>query len=627
MSSLQSDEQKVVEDISVSNNNGAVDLLDSSTTNNRADSDETTKMEKDDANTAKVNQNSAAPKPSIATVAAIVNEVRGISSNNNTNDVSESPLISRKLEAMEQGSRYRDDPNEQQQQGNYGNGSSSSSGGSGNTLYYSSASPPAGIWKDNHDFNNNRDINTSYSFIGSCLRSKFCTYSIIITTLICIGVGISAAITRGFDHVHHRSELLHPKWEQGDNQNNGIVVNQDEGDGEEEDEEVLWMPPNTQHNEGESSIMQPIDVSQSISDEVYTSSQGGNDIYLSGIYIPLWFHRETGWDGTTHAEAVQFCQSEITFASNNYVPCPYEVYCPSNDNGRLIFDEEMDEVDSWAPTMETNQWVQVGSGGGACSIVEREALDERLTRHIMCCLEEPLYLGGPASGVQAPPSVIDEGGGDDVEDPIPPPPPMSSSSASVSASDGGAMYQTEQAIFAKFRPFWFSDEEGWSGTTHTDAKQFCESIQNGPNPEDTLHLCKAEAYCPNGSVDLKPLYYQMDAYEGEQWSPIDSDDGQQQWIFVGSLGREICHLNHPGMPVDELPKEVKKHVMCCQNPSGSSEQSTLAQFDFEGSVISTLNPLWFGSDEWIAGSHDDAIHFCDFKGKDLCPYAACELLT
>jgi hypothetical protein len=429
--------------------------------------------------------------------------------------------------------------------------------------------------------------------------------------------------------------LLHPKWEQGDNNNNGIVVNQEEGDpngGEEEDGgEVLWMPPNTQHNDGESSIMQPTDVSQSIPDEVYTSSQGGNDIYLSGIYIPLWFHRETGWSGSTHAEAVQFCQSEISFASNNYVPCPYDVYCPSNDNGRLIFDEEMDEVDSWAPTMETNQWVQVGSGGGACNIVEREALDERLTRHIMCCLEEPLDLGGPGSSVQAPPSVIDEGGGDDVEDPIPPP-PMSSSSMvntaiSASASDGVAMSQAEQAVFDKFRPFWFSDEEGWSGTTHNDAKQFCESIHNGLNPEDTLHLCEAKAYCPNGSLDFKPLYYQMDAYEGEQWSPIDSDDDQQQWIFVGSLGREICHLNQPGMPVDELPKEVKKHVLCCQKTSESSEQSTLAQFDFEASVISSLNPKWFGSDEWIQGSHDDAIHFCDFKGKDLCPYAACELLT
>jgi len=534
------------------------------------------------------------PNHSIAAVSALVNEVRH---NNTNNNISESPLISKKLEAMEQGSsHYQDDPN------------------SDNSPYYSPSFPPdEGVWSSQRP---QLQSVSRYSFIGSFIRSKLCTYCVIVTTLIGIGVGISAAVTQGFKHAHHRNDLLHPKWEM-------------DGQQQPKEEGVNTAQDNA---EKEGSIMQTGVLS--LPTEVYTDDLQDMYYTISETYIPIWFGRESGWNGSTHAEAMEFCKSRDD-TSLVFVPCPYDVYCPDQ---KLLFNEEMDEADSWAPLLETDKWVQVGSGGRACESIEMDDLGEELTRHIMCCLEKPLDLSGGfvngGSGVQVPPNVEDEGGDNNVEDPIPPPPPLSSSSSSVSNNnDNGGSVEfnpTEQSIFDTYHPYWFSDVQGWSGTTYEDAKMFCESMQVGASPDDTFHLCPLEAYCPNGPINNKPLYFEMSAYEGEQWAPISDED--QQWVMIGNEGLQTCVVNPPQVPVGTFPPTVKKHLMCCHGQSAPSNvagddtteipEGALEHFNFEGSVINELNPVWYGTDEWISGSYEDATHFCNFKGKELCPYAA-----
>jgi len=383
---------------------------------------------------------------------------------------------------------------------------------------------------------------------------------------------------------------------------------------------------------------------------------------LANTYIPIWFDRETGWNGSTHADAMKFCNSRDD-TSLVFAPCPYDVYCPGGKK-KLLFDQETDEADSWAPVLEADKWVQVGSGGRVCDVETKfpdfeDDFGEKITRHIMCCLETPLDLFGngatTSSGVQAPPNVKDEGGDSDVEDPIPPP-PMSSASVSNNNVGGGSVGTTlpplQQSLLDEYNPHWFSDVQGWRGTTYDDAERFCEYIKIGEDQDDKYHLCPWEVYCPHGPLHDKPLYYENDAYEGEQWAPIS--DENERWTLIGSEGYEgqqTCDLNPLEMSLDMMSPTVKKHIMCCrlpaeesstfvagnQNPSNVKDEGStlvaendnskipgesLEHFNFEGSVFNELNPVWYGTDEWISGSHDDALHFCNFKGKSLCPYAA-----
>ena len=41
---------------------------------------------------------------------------------------------------------------------------------------------------------------------------------------------------------------------------------------------------------------------------------------LSDAYFPVWFDRSTGWEGKTYDEAMEFCKSH-----DDFVPCPYDM--------------------------------------------------------------------------------------------------------------------------------------------------------------------------------------------------------------------------------------------------------------------------------------------------------------
>ena len=108
---------------------------------------------------------------------------------------------------------------------------------------------------------------------------------------------------------------------------------------------------------------------------------------------PKWFDRSSGWEGTTHQAALQFC------ASNERVLCPYAAYCPLGPKSPIPYGGfKTERFGTLAPAIATggkNMWIRVGKDekgdGEVCTFVELEASwgqdksNEEVTRHIMCC--------------------------------------------------------------------------------------------------------------------------------------------------------------------------------------------------------------------------------------------------
>ncbi|KAL7541884.1 hypothetical protein ACHAXR_011331 [Thalassiosira sp. AJA248-18] len=426
-----------------------------------------------------------------------------------------------------------------------------------------------------------------YSTVQQVLRSSKCHYYCIIATcLVGVSIGFTTAVSRGYQHVAKRSEELHPHW---------IKEEEAKEDKDWWKEETSTAP--TPHKPD------PMEVYME-EHKSTLSKQELQDLYytLSDAYLPIWFDRSMGWDGTTFEEAIDFCRSH-----DDFVPCPYDVYCPGQAK-KLIFDEVFEEEGkerSWAPILDDyNEWVQVSNGQIQCITYSgiwkkrpdwgltpppsgSEEAIKKLTKHIMCCLEHPLGDEFDSMKIpvplQMPPDVAAEHGSG-VDDPIPPPPPPPTDVATNKNDKTGPSFVPEheitftaldEEIRDNYRPFWFDNNDGWDGTTYEAAKEFCESIPNGPDGE-TFHLCPVKAYCPNGLVAHKPLAYQMDAFgEGLQWAPVSNN--VNGWVMVGKMSDQNPHtcntfLNmnrrEPDWGLDGTQTELKKHILCCQVKTG-----------------------------------------------------------
>ena len=195
----------------------------------------------------------------------------------------------------------------------------------------------------------------------------------------------------------------------------------------------------------------------------------------------------------------------------------------------------------------------------------------------------------------------------------------------------------QSALVESYHPHWFSDKEGWSGTTYEDAKLFCNSIKIDKDQKDTLHLCPLNAYCPNGPIDDKPLYYEMDAFEGEQWAPISDHNGQ--WVMVGNGGHATCLVNSPQMSVETLPSAVKRNIMCCHgaheisadvagvaNSTPETADDAIASANYLDQlfykVSTAYRPIWYDrSTGWEGRTYQDAVTWCDsYHNYIPCPY-------
>ncbi len=207
---------------------------------------------------------------------------------------------------------------------------------------------------------------------------------------------------------------------------------------------------------------------------------------VSAAYRPLWYDRSTGWKGQTYDEALSWCKSYL-----NYIPCPYEVYCP--DEKTLLSGVMTKDGESWAPVINAkNEWVQVGSAGKPCALYsmlygshpawgENGAKDE-VTRNIMCCRSQPLLGGNSWNDTR-------KGDGEYVVKPKVPP-------KKYEGDDGEHQQQHQQtepssaeespgfdldvlffSVSKKYKPVWFDRSSGWKGQTYQEALDFCANFK------------------------------------------------------------------------------------------------------------------------------------------------------
>ena len=213
--------------------------------------------------------------------------------------------------------------------------------------------------------------------------------------------------------------------------------------------------------------------------------------------------------------------------------------------------------------------------------------------------------------------------------------------------------EQEQVVLDVFKAQWFGRADGYKGTTYSDAALFCNNVAG-------MELCPIVAYCPNGPVAEsvgKPLFLQLPAFEGEQWSPVIADyDGDDVYVLTGTINGNpttTCHTYRhfhdgkiPQWGIDGSEPEKKLYTLCCKDPSYVSEgikspavdltlggpDITDAQMEQEGfsvedAIAEGLKPIWLGLDDgWLGGSHSDGEWFCSGLGKQLCPYAGKLLL-
>jgi len=376
-----------------------------------------------------------------------------------------------------------------------------------------------------------------------------------------------------------------------------------------------------------------------------------DDLYysLEDAYLPIWYDRGTGWEGTTYQEAVDFCK-----AHDEFVPCPYHVYCPTL--GNLIFDEVMEEEGrSWAPIRDTwDGWVFVGKGEMKCETYSGrpgaaghksgqgrpdDAHDdyddvESTRRHIMCCLDaldDGMVELTPK--LPAPPDVEREHG-EGVDDPIPPPPLGPSNVVTNNAGpalafhDDGSGAGLDEYIHENYGPHWFDYNDGWDGSTYAAGEAFCNSL--------TLTLCPIKAVCPNGRDAIKPLTYEMDSFGiSPQWTPVSNSENA--WIMVGKISdleRSTCMTFHelynhdPSWGRDGSDTRLKEHIICCSGDPDSSPEHNIdepgSQTPMHGMPTAQIEPTEFvsgaredhngaGNSSPHAGEHSHEDHINDMK--------------
>jgi len=227
---------------------------------------------------------------------------------------------------------------------------------------------------------------------------------------------------------------------------------------------------------------------------------------VSAAYRPVWYDRSTGWKGQTYDEALSWCKSYL-----NYIPCPYEVYCP-DEKTLLSGVMEKGGLESWAPVINAkNEWVQVGSGGKPCALYSmqygshpswgKNGAKDEVTRNIMCCRSQPLLEGSswndPRKGddeyvvrPKVPPTKYE---GDEGEQQQQHQQQPTESSSSESSLELDVLFFS---VSKKYNPVWFDRSSGWKGQTYQEALDFCANFKSYiPCPYDVVRCSLLERRC------------------------------------------------------------------------------------------------------------------------------------
>lgn len=141
--------------------------------------------------------------------------------------------------------------------------------------------------------------------------------------------------------------------------------------------------------------------------------------------------------------------------------------------------------------------------------------------------------------------------------------------APVANTNLAADFDLEKLLHRKFKPLWLGPREGWTGGSHDEATQFCQSIRG-------KELCPYSAMCPYGpGKNVMAGRHPVDfSSQGEQYAPIYGH--ANRWIMVGQKNGDasttcMSHEQLEGRPphwgLSGDRAEFKSHIMCCSVPT------------------------------------------------------------
>ena len=123
--------------------------------------------------------------------------------------------------------------------------------------------------------------------------------------------------------------------------------------------------------------------------------------------------------------------------------------------------------------------------------------------------------------------------------------------------------QIASILHDKFKPLWFD----WSGGSHDDAIQFCESVRG-------MNVCPYAAMCPNGDGPNAMVMGGRRVFEfkvhDEQYAPVFGEGNN--WVMIGEKDGDPsakCKTYHqlektsPDWGLTNDRADIKKHIMCC----------------------------------------------------------------
>ena len=296
-----------------------------------------------------------------------------------------------------------------------------------------------------HFYHQPRSTRYKYPIFRTKKFKKAMFGALLLLLVLLIAVAIISAISNGFETVRQKKAPPLPDWKS-------------EMDWEEQ-QKLKWEADHPTTASG-TNISRPTHPAITSQQKLFQK--------VSAAYRPVWYDRSTGWTGQTYAESITWCDSH-----DNYIPCPYEVYCPDEKN--LLSGIMDEEGESWAPVVNSeNEWVQVGNAAGVCDLYSNRygerpiwgtngVNDEKITRHVMCCREHPMEEGGkPADGEH---NVI-------------------------KADAPPDNWHVFESATKTYNPIWFDRDKGWKGQTYQDSLDFCAKQVDGymPCPLDAVSL-------------------------------------------------------------------------------------------------------------------------------------------
>ena len=237
-------------------------------------------------------------------------------------------------------------------------------------------------------------------------------------------------------------------------------------------------------------------------------------------YKPVFYNRESGYNGVSYSSALDFCNSKITDGGERMTLCNFESLCPLGTDSVPVGGVKTDPGGAWVPIIE-KEWVSVssgtkcmpysflhpdkpnlGQGGGDIPQVTSESayffvVKSNLSffafhlENVMCCLWTAItHEVEPESSPASAPSI---------NVPVVASSPMGKTLAPASGHDESIPMSAEE-VNDIFQPIWyveicccrsvqvklilffraprFDRDSGWKGRTWQEGQDFCHSQQN-----------------------------------------------------------------------------------------------------------------------------------------------------